>query len=99
MNEQGGFVYIMSNPTNTVLYTGSTCDLARRVEEHQLKVLPGSFSARYHCIKLVYSERCESLEEAILREKQIKGGSRKKKESLIKQMNPKWNDLACTLEI
>lgn len=87
------YVYIMSNWTNTTLYTGVTRDLEYRVREHQEKRLPG-FTAKYNVKKLVYYEEFESSYEAIQREKQIKGGSRKKKELLINSINPSWIDLA-----
>ncbi|GAA0878267.1 GIY-YIG nuclease family protein [Algoriphagus jejuensis] len=90
---KGGAVYIMTNSHHTVLYTGVTNDLIRRVYEHRNNLDPTSFSARYNVNKLVYFESFHSIEEAISREKQIKGGSRKKKEDLIKSTNPDWRDL------
>jgi len=86
------FVYIMTNPRNTVLYTGVTGDLKRRVWEHKTKAVPG-FTARYNVVKLVYFEVFDDPEEAILREKKIKGGSRAKKIALINAFNPQWRDL------
>jgi putative endonuclease len=86
------FVYIMTNPRNTVLYTGVTGDLKRRVWEHKTKAVPG-FTARYNVVKLVYFEVFDDPEEAILREKRIKGGSRAKKIALINAFNPQWRDL------
>jgi putative endonuclease len=86
------FVYIMTNPRNTVLYTGVTGDLKRRVWEHKTKAVPG-FTARYNVVKLVYFEVFDGPEEAILREKKIKGGSRAKKIALINSFNPQWRDL------
>ena len=91
--EKGGCVYIMTNTFNTTLYTGVTSDLLIRVMEHRKKVYPKSFTAKYNLIKLVYFELFHSIEEAIEREKQIKGGSRKSKEELIAKMNPDWKDL------
>ena len=86
------YVYIMTNKYNTVLYTGVTNDLMRRVWEH--KEGSGSiFTSRYHIIKLVYYEGYENINLTIAREKQIKGGSRKKKINLIVSLNPEWNDL------
>jgi putative endonuclease len=85
-------VYIMTNAYNTVLYTGVTNDLRRRVLEH--KSGKGSvFVKRYNVNKLVYFEVTNRVEEAIYREKQIKGGSRQKKIDLINTMNPEWKDL------
>ncbi len=85
-------VYIMANRTNTTLYTGVTRDLARRVYEHKRKLVDG-FTKRYNITKLVYYEIFDDPEAAIRWEKQIKGGSRAKKEKLIESMNPAWNDL------
>jgi len=82
----------MTNKRNTVLYTGITNDLRRRVYEHQAKIVEG-FTRRYNIDKLVYYEVCQNAESAILREKQIKGGSRAKKIGLINTMNPEWRDL------
>ncbi len=87
------YVYIMSNQYNTVLYTGVTNDLQRRVSEHKLG-LGGKFASRYRVTKLVYYEVTSSIKSAINREKQIKGGSRKKKLDLINGLNPAWSDLA-----
>lgn len=78
---------------NTVLYTGVTSELVTRVWQHKTNFYPGSFSSRYKTHKLVYYEYFEFIEEAIAREKQIKGGSRKKKIDLINNFNPEWRDL------
>ena len=86
------FVYILTNPGNTVLYTGVTNDLKRRVYEHRNKVVPG-FTAKYNVKKLVYYEVYDDPQYAIAREKQIKSGSRKKKLDLISSFNPDWRDL------
>lgn len=86
------FVYILTNKRNTVLYTGVTSDLKRRVYEHREKIIPG-FTKKYSVCKLVYYEVTESIEVAIWREKQIKGGSRQNKLDLINGMNPRWRDL------
>ena len=85
-------VYIMTNVRNTVLYVGVTGDLMKRVFEHKASVVPG-FTSRYHLIKLVYYEVCESVEGAIGREKQIKGGSRADKVALVDGFNREWEDL------
>ena len=82
----------MSNKYNTVLYTGVTSNLFKRVSEHKEKMIDG-FTSRYNVTKLVYYEEFVTMPEAIAREKQIKGGSRQKKIDLIKSMNPNWNDL------
>lgn len=86
------YVYILTNRWNNVLYTGVTNDLQRRILEHKNRALKG-FTKRYNVDKLVYYEVAESIESAILREKQIKGGSRKDKIELINTMNSEWHDL------
>jgi putative endonuclease len=86
------YVYIMTNRTNTVLYTGVTNNLVRRVYEHKEKLVEG-FTRKYNVTKLVYYEIAEDVEAAILREKQIKDGSRSDKKRLISNLNPKWDDL------
>jgi len=87
------WVYIMTNPKNTALYTGVTNDLDRRVQEH--KDGTGSeFTCKYQLVKLVYCESFSRPQDAIEREKQIKAGSRTKKVQLIHSMNPEWNDLS-----
>jgi putative endonuclease len=87
------YVYIMTNKHNTVLYTGVTNNLERRVREHRSG--DGSvFTKKYNCNKLVYFEVLHSALDAIAREKQIKGGSRRKKEALINEQNRDWKDLA-----
>jgi len=75
-----------------VLYVGVTNDLIRRVYEHKEKVADG-FTRKYNITKLVYYEVFEDIENAILREKQIKAGSRQKKVQLINSINRKWHDL------
>jgi len=87
------YVYIMANKRNTVLYTGVTNDLFRRVYEHK-NGLGGGFTSRYRVTKLVYYEERTDIRQAIEREKQIKAGSRQKKLALINAMNPEWQDLA-----
>ena len=88
------YVYILTNKNNTVLYTGVTNDLSRRLEEHRNNLTKKSFTARYNANKLVFYETTTQADVAIAREKQIKAGSRKKKEELINQMNPLWQDLS-----
>ncbi|KFC64030.1 Excinuclease ABC, C subunit domain protein [Bosea sp. LC85] len=85
-------VYIMANRRNGTLYVGVTSNLAQRVWQHREAVLP-SFTKRYGCKTLVWYERHERMDEAIAREKQIKGGSRTKKRVLIEAMNQGWRDL------
>ena len=86
------YVFILTNKRNDVLYTGVTNDLQPRVYEHQEKLVSG-FTKKYNVYKLVYFEETPSIEAAIQREKQIKGGSRKRKIDLIGGMNPQWRDL------
>ena len=86
------YVYIMTNKRNTVLYTGVTNDLKRRVYEHREKLVDG-FTRKYIVTKLVYYEIFQDPENAIMREKQIKMGSRQKKIDLVNQMNKGWRDL------
>ena len=93
MQDKTYYVYIMTNYGNTVLYTGVTSNLDKRVYEHQHKLVPG-FTAKYHVTKLVYFEDCKDAYQAISREKQIKAGSRQKKLDLVSAANPEWNDLA-----
>ena len=91
--EKGGAVYIMTNFNNTVLYTGVTSNSIRRVFEHKSGLDPTSFTFKYKVTKLVYFESFHSIEGAVARDKQIKGGSRFKKEKLINSLNPDWKDL------
>ena len=87
------YVYILTNKYGTVLYTGVTKDLVRRVYEHKNHVDKDSFTAKYNVTKLVYFEQTTDVRSAIEREKQIKSWSRDRKTSLIFEMNPKWVDL------
>ncbi len=85
-------VYIMANKRNGTLYTGVTSNLGRRAHEHREGLTPG-FTSRYGCKLLVWYEGYERMDDAIAREKQIKGGSRARKIALIQAMNPEWRDL------
>ena len=85
-------VYIMTNIHNTVIYSGVTNKLPRRVYEHK-NGLGGAFTKKYNVCKLVYYEITDNVYAALAREKQIKGGSRRKKVELINGMNPEWRDL------
>jgi putative endonuclease len=93
-----GFVYIITNNNNSVLYTGVTRDLKERLIQHKSKKHMNSFSAKYNLNKLVYYESFDTIGEAIKREKQIKAGSRNKKIILINGINPDWNDLSYFLD-
>jgi len=86
------YVYIMTNERNTVLYTGVTNDLKRRVYEHKEKLI-GGFTKKYNVTRLVYYEVHEDARGAISREKQLKGGSRRKKIELVNGENATWRDL------
>ena len=87
------YVYILTNRNNTVLYTGVTRDLIRRVYEHKNNTDPNSFTAKYKVHKLVYFEETNDVKAAIEREKQIKSWNRKHKNKLIESKNPNWIDL------
>jgi putative endonuclease len=87
---------MLTNRHNTVIYTGVTNDLPRRLYEHQTKLVKG-FTKRYNVDKLVYFEAFDRIDDAILREKQIKAGSRARKIALVNSMNPGWSDLSLTL--
>ena len=86
------YIYIMTNKNNTVLYTGVTNDLKRRVYQHKEKMVEG-FTKKYNVNKLVYFESGNDIKGAILREKQIKAGSRQKKIDLINSLNKEWKDM------
>jgi len=86
------YIYILTNKSHTVLYTGITNDIYRRIYEHKHKLIKG-FSSKYNVTKLVYYEVFDSAESAIIREKQIKSGSRQKKINLIMNINPMFIDL------
>ena len=88
-----GFIYIITNKNNTTLYVGVTSNLKLRIQQHQQKVNPRSFSARYNLNKLVYYEAFQMIGDAIAREKQLKAGSRAKKMALIVAKNPNWDDV------
>jgi len=87
------YVYIITNRRNWTLYTWVTNSLRRRVGEHKSQKGNG-FTARYWLEKLVYYEKWDGIEEAIMREKEIKGMSRNKKIMLIENLNPQWKDLS-----
>jgi Predicted endonuclease containing a URI domain len=93
MSYDNDCVYIMTNRYNTVLYIGTTSNLARRVHEHKLGI-GGKFTSKYQLTKLVYFECSGDMNAAIAREKQLKGGSRAKKIELINNINPEWRDLS-----
>jgi len=82
----------MMNKGNTVIYIGVTSSLKKRIYEHKEKLVDG-FTKKYNVNKLVYHETFDNIDDAILREKQIKAGSRAKKINLIKSINPNFKDL------
>jgi putative endonuclease len=82
----------MTNQRNGTLYTGVTSNLIQRAWQHREGLCEG-FSFKYQTHRLVYFEQCDDMLSAIAREKQIKGGSRKKKLCLIEDFNPEWRDL------
>jgi putative endonuclease len=94
--EKHYYAYILTNKRHTVLYTGVTSDLKKRVYQHRMKLVPG-FTSRYNVNELLYYEVFDDAYTAISREKQIKAGSRAKKLDLINGMNPQWVDLYETL--
>lgn len=85
-------IYILTNRFHGTLYTGVTSNLQKRIWEHKNRIHPG-FCTKYHLDKLVYFEIFAEIYDAISREKQIKGGSRKSKVRLIESINPGWKDL------
>ena len=87
------YVYILTNKAKTVLYTGVTNNLRRRLEEHNEKLNPNSFSAKYNLIYLIYYEKYGWIQQAIAREKEIKLLRRDLKLELIKEFNPKMEFL------
>ena len=87
------YVYLLTNKHHTVLYTGVTRDLIRRVHEHKNHADPNSFTSKYKVEKLVYFEETTDIKAAIEREKQIKSWKREQKVALIMQSNPRYLDL------
>jgi putative endonuclease len=86
------FVYMMTNRTRVVLYTGVTNDLDRRVWEHRNHAVKG-FTKTYKVDRLVYYENFSGARDAIAREKEIKGWRHEKKSALVRTKNPQWEDL------
>ena len=85
-------VYIISNISNSVVYIGSSSDLVGRIYTHKTKTIRG-FSSKYNLTKLVYFEDCETAENMVVRERQLKGWLRARKDALIDRMNPNRIDL------
>jgi len=95
---KAGYVYIMASRRNGTLYIGVTSDLAKRAWEHRDGVVPG-FTRQYNCKLLVWYEVHDDLQEARLREVQMKKWKRQWKLSEIERMNPNWDDLYLTLSL
>jgi putative endonuclease len=91
--QKEGYIYILTNKNNNVLYVGVTSDLQKRIWEHRSGRYKNSFTSRYKTYKLVYYEEFLTIEDAIAREKQLKAGSRQKKIELIEKRNPQWEEL------
>jgi len=97
MHQQGMYyVYILTNWNHKVMYIGVTNNLYKRIYQHKNKLIDG-FTKKYNVTKLVYYELTEDVKSAISREKQLKGWSRKKKNSLVITTNPEWKDLGTEL--
>lgn len=90
--KNGGFVYILANKRNGTTYIGVTSDLVRRIYEHKNDLVEG-FAQKYAVHDLVYYERHDRIEDAIVREKQMKAWKREWKLRIIENFNPDWNDL------
>ncbi|MBS0525985.1 MAG: GIY-YIG nuclease family protein [Proteobacteria bacterium] len=86
------WTYILTNVARNVMYVGVTNDLEKRVAQHRLGE-GGLFTRRYNVHTLVYAEEHEQVEDAIAREKEIKGWRRSKKDALVESVNPTWADL------
>ncbi len=97
MTGKGGYTYIMSNKTRSVLYIGVTANLYARVQEH-ISGLGSGFTQKYNCKHLLYFEFYSSIEEAIQREKQLKKWKREWKNKLIQELNPELKDLSGQIE-
>ena len=93
MGDKTYYVYILTNWNHHVMYVGVTNDLKRRVYEHKMGLVDG-FTKKYHVHKLVYCESCGEIRDAIAREKQLKGWTRKRKNELVESMNPLWKEIA-----
>ena len=94
VNEKLYYVYILTNKIKTVLYTGITNNLEQRIIEHYIeRIEKKTFTGKYNCHFLIFHESYKYVNDAIAREKEIKGWLRIKKEKLINDFNPGWNFL------
>lgn len=93
MRSKGGFVYIISNKSRSVLYIGITSDLVARMNDHK-NMVGSAFAKRYSCVDLVYYEFHDRIESAISREKQLKKWKRIWKDELVRDFNPELIDLS-----
>ena len=93
MKNKGGYVYILTSRQNGTLYIGVTSNLTQRIDQHRQKSVHG-FTEKYSVMYLVWYERHDSIESAILREKQLKKWNRGWKLRIIEEQNPEWKDLA-----
>jgi putative endonuclease len=91
--DKSSYMYMMGSASRRVLYAGVCADLEKRIWEHK-NGLGGEFTRKYKCTRLVYFERFSNVEYAIVREKEIKGWRRSKKNKLVESLNPEWKDLA-----
>jgi putative endonuclease len=91
-----GFVYILTNKKNGVLYIGVTNDLSRRLEQHRSRAISG-FAKKYNCHRLAWFERHDNIHDARLAERRMKAWKRDWKMRRIEEINPDWDDLAATL--
>jgi putative endonuclease len=92
MNNSQYYVYILANETNVAVYVGMTNDMIKRVYQHKEKITKG-YAEKYDIGKLVYYEIFSDPENAILREKRLKGSSRARKNQFVESMNPEWREL------
>ena len=88
------YVYILASKARGTLYIGVTNSLERRYFEHSMGLNSESFTQKYNVKRLVYFEKCDSIEQAIVREKQLKNWHRQWKINLIESVNPGWDDLS-----
>jgi putative endonuclease len=98
-HERRYWVYFLASSNQRTLYIGVTSDLAQRLREHRNPdPTSAAFSTRYHTVHLVYYEAFDGIDVAIAREKRLKGWRREKKNALVAQMNPRWEDLSARFE-